>query len=440
MNRVLIITYYWPPAGGPGVQRVVKFVKYLPQFGWHPTVLTVRSGEYQAIDESLERDITQDVRVIRTSTLEPFSMYKKFTGRSTDESIPAGFVGDSSKKSLTEKLARAVRMNLFLPDARIGWKPFAEKAAKQLIGSEKPDIILTSSPPQTVQLIGGSIKKILHVPWIADFRDPWTDIYYYEQSERSAWADYIDRRMEKNVLRQVDCISSVSREIVDLLQSKVKHTIDSMVLPNGYDPEDFAQATSVDRNKFKISHIGKLSETQPIDSMVDAIVQAMEVNPDLRNDLSIRFIGSLAAPQKSVMQTQLVDRIAFEDYKPHSEVVGDMQQAALLFLIIPQTERNEGILTGKLFEYIGAKRPILAIGPKNGAAARVIQDLESAKMFDYEETDFMCDWILDIYRRWKNGESLYVNAEHANSYSRIVQVQQLAKKMRELLKSPKEVA
>jgi len=429
MKRVLFITYYWPPAGGPGVHRIVKLVKYLPHFGWIPMVLTVRDGEYPEHDPSLAEDIPDGIIVTKTPALEPFSLYKKWTGKSSEQPIPAGFMGQSKKKNFTEKIAQSIRLNLFLPDARIGWLPFAWRAIKRASVKHNPDIILTSSPPQTVQLIGLQAKKILNIPWIADFRDPWTDIYYYAQVKRSSWAGAIDSLLEKRVLENVDCITSVSQEIVDLLRHKVERDVHSSVIPNGYDPEDFKEPVPVDLNKFNIAHFGKLSDSQPVSGICSAIKHAMENAPDLREDLQVKFTGTLVGQSSSMLRRELGEKVSFESYKPHSEVVIDMQKSGLLFLIIPETEQNKGILTGKLFEYIGARRPILAIGPKDGAAARVVQDLELAAIFDYNEISEMSGWISMIYDRWKKGKQILESSGAETGYSRRIQTKNLAEIM-----------
>jgi hypothetical protein len=183
MKKVLIITYYWPPAGGPGVQRILKFAKYLPDFGWQPLVLTVSKGEYPALDKSLYKEIPQEAEVFKTKSFEPNLLYKKFVGLDQDASIPISVLSEE-KSSLKKSLAHWIRINFFIPDAKIGWQPFAITEGKRIIENHQPDIIFSSSPPPTVHLIARRLKKYARLKWVADFRDPWTDIHYYENQNR----------------------------------------------------------------------------------------------------------------------------------------------------------------------------------------------------------------------------------------------------------------
>ena len=197
MKKVLIITYYWPPAGGAGVQRALKFVKYLPQFGWEPIVLTVENPDSPTEDLSLLEDIPKECKVYKTKSLEPFEVYKKFTGRKSNEKIPGDILLKSDNVSLKDKLAKWVRVNLFIPDAKIGWKKYAVKKGSEIIRTENIDLIFTTSPPQTVALIGRKLAKLTGVKWIADFRDPWMEIVYYQNLNRSKITKAIDTSLEK---------------------------------------------------------------------------------------------------------------------------------------------------------------------------------------------------------------------------------------------------
>ncbi len=431
MKNVLIITYYWPPAGGPGVQRIVKLVKYLPEYGWRPTIFTVRDGEYPEIDHSLIKDIPESTEVIKTAALEPFAFYKQFTGKKTSQKLPAGYLGGSS--GIKEKVARFIRMNLFIPDARVGWLPFARKKLHSLKDSHEFDLILSSSPPQTTQLVGMQAKKILKIPWITDFRDPWTDIYYYQKSERSALSKKMDRWLEKRVLLKSDCVISVSSEIIELLKSKLPRNLQTMVLPNGFDPEDFESIRQKPCEKFIISYIGKLSENQPVTNFIQAVKDAMSKNKIFRKYLEIVFIGSVAPVQRHELSEQLEGHVTFQGYIPHAEIAGEMSSASILFLIIPETPNNQGILTGKLFEYIGAEKPILAVGPEQGAVENVLSDLDEGAIFGYDKSNEMANWILEQFQQWEQNRYLKGESENKKKYSRKVHAGVLANKMNSLL-------
>ncbi|MCK4715587.1 MAG: glycosyltransferase, partial [Candidatus Marinimicrobia bacterium] len=223
MKKVLIITYYWPPAGGPGVQRVLKFAKYLPEFGWQPIILTVKNGEYPAIDNSLQKEIPANCKVYNTFSIEPNFVYKKFTGMGSDEKIPTAVLA-AENTNWKKRLANWIRLNLFIPDAKIGWIPFAVRKGKKIIKAEKPDIIFSSSPPPTVHLIARKLAKWSGIKWVADFRDPWTDIYHYNDVKRSAWSLNRDKDKEKEIVTSADEIITVSQNVAELLNEKIPNT------------------------------------------------------------------------------------------------------------------------------------------------------------------------------------------------------------------------
>ncbi len=240
-GKVLFFSYYWPPSGGAGVQRCLKFVKHLPEFDLTPTVITVdeKQGAYPVLDTSLAADIPPTTRIIRTATREPFEYYKKLTGK---KEIPYGGFANQDKDSLVQKIFNFVRGNLFIPDARVGWNRFAVQAGKKLLQTETFTAIVTTSPPHSSQLIGLTLKKQFpHVKWIADLRDPWTDIYYYQELKHTALAKKIDANYEKAVIQTADAILVTSADTKRLLVAK-SPTIDSTkihVVPNGFDDEDF---------------------------------------------------------------------------------------------------------------------------------------------------------------------------------------------------------
>ena len=210
MKKVLIITYYWPPAGGPGVQRVLKFAKYLPEFGWEPYILTVKYGEYYAIDDKLLDEIPENLQVYKTSAFEPYNLYRKVLGKSKDKSLPVYILNTSKKDSLLERISKWIRVNLFIPDPRMFWLPFAASKGEKIIKEKNIDLIFTSSPPHTVQLIGKRLSKITGKPWVADFRDPWTKAFWFSEIKRTSFSAKINKSMEKGVLDSADALTFIS--------------------------------------------------------------------------------------------------------------------------------------------------------------------------------------------------------------------------------------
>lgn len=371
MKTVLVITYYWPPAGGPGVQRALKFCKYLPQYGWRPVVLTVADGEYPAIDESLICDVSPDWPVYKTASLEPFSLYRRFTGRRKEDKISTFVLTEDAQGSLMQRLAALVRGNLFIPDGRIGWRPFAVQKGLQIIRREKVDLIFSTAPPMTAHLIAKTAARRSGLPWVADFRDPWTDVFYYHNLKRTRPALLLDRRLERSVLRTADAVVTVSPTIKYLLQLKAENRY--FVITNGYDEADFEGIEPLpDDGRLHMVHTGHLAVNQNPTALWQAL-QRLVQRSQFRN-VSIDFYGSIhQAVRNSLADSGLLPFCRFYDYRPHREIVAAMKRAALLFFIVPETSYAKGIPTSKLFDYMGAGRPILGIGPTDGDAAEILR-------------------------------------------------------------------
>ncbi len=218
MKKVLIITYYWPPAGGPGVQRVLKFVKYLPAFGWEPIILTVENGEYPAIDESLISEIPPNLKIYKTNSFEPFNIYKNITGQKGN--IPTHVLSKSENESLIQKFSKWIRANVFIPDARVGWSQSIVKEGEKIFEIEKPDLIFSSSPPHSLQIGAMKLAKKVNSKWITDLRDPWTDGFWQKDLKRTKYALKKDSKFELKVLQNADSVITVSDSIVKLLKEK----------------------------------------------------------------------------------------------------------------------------------------------------------------------------------------------------------------------------
>ena len=233
-NNVLFISYYFPPAGGPGVQRVLKFVKYLPEFGWNPVVLTVKNGDYPAYDESLVSEIPDTVPVYKVPAIEPHALYKKFTKKNVDEKIPVGLLSKSEGAGFKEKFARWVRANIFIPDARVACNFPMIRAGNEIIGKHKIRAIFCSTPPHSLQLSAMYLSKKWNIPWIADFRDPWTDIFYYQNIDRMHISRAIDKILERRVLNISNSVVTVSKSIKENLHRNSEQN-NIQVLYNGYD-------------------------------------------------------------------------------------------------------------------------------------------------------------------------------------------------------------
>jgi glycosyltransferase involved in cell wall biosynthesis len=423
-KQLLLCTYYWPPSGGAGVQRSLKFTKYLPIFEVEPTILTVDElfATYPIIDKSLNLEVAENLNVIKTKSKEPFLLYKKISG---SKEIPRSGFANSAKPKLSEKIMRFIRGNFFLPDARKGWNKYACKAAGSLIETDKIDAILTSSPPHSTQLIGLKLKKKYGLPWIADMRDPWTDIYYYHELFPSWIAKKIDASYEKKVLENADRVLVVSESIKKLFLQKSKKINPEkfVVIPNGFDSNDFELKNIPENDVFTVSYTGTISSLYDITSFASACKTAFL---DKGRNLKLRFIGSSEAVLYPVLNK--FGLLNFSEIIPpvdHKSSINYLLNSDVLLLLIPDNKNNEGILTGKLFEYLGSGKQIIGIGPENGDAAEIIKKCHAGKMFTYGANQELSEFLDKMYIFWEEGRMPVMN-ENVLYYSRKMQSQHLA--------------
>jgi len=399
MKKVLIITYYWPPSGGPGVQRALKFAKYLPSFGWQPIILTVRQGEFPQLDETLVYEIPMQCRVYRSSNLEPFLLYKKLTGRKKDDPLPTYILNTGKNENWIERILKWIRLNIFIPDAKIGWIPFAVSAGLRIIKKEKIDLIFSTSPPHTVQIIAKNIARLSGLKWIADFRDPWMEIVYYQNLKRNPVSVYIDHHLEKSVLNQASVITAISPGLVNTLQHKVNRD-EFRCIFNGFDPDDFMNIKVASNEIFTIAYSGFLSE----DRIPYPLLPALQKFKQGQTDFRLKLIGTICeAFLKLLQEYDLMDKVELINYLPHKQLLQVLANSDALLLVIDKVQDNQGFITGKIFDYLGCKKPIFGIGPVEGDAARILSETGSGLMLDYEDHRGVYDTLVSYYREWEKG-------------------------------------
>jgi glycosyltransferase involved in cell wall biosynthesis len=411
MNKVLIVTYYWPPSGGAGVQRWLKFSKYLPEFGWEPIILTVdpEYAAYPVTDFSLNDDLPSSLRVYPTPAINYFGIYRKNKSK-----IPTAGFANSIDNTLKGKIFRFIRGNFFLPDPRKGWNKYAFKKACELIEKEGIINIITTSPPHSTQLIGLKIKKKYPaVNWIADLRDPWTDIYYYKQFYPTLISRRIDQRFEKSVLKKADKIITVGVSLKNLFSSKIKGVeYKTEVITNGYDEDDFTGITPIIPAIFTTTYVGTLSDIYPIDGFLNAV----QIFKDKGNEIILRFIGTVSQNQKDLIQSKSGDSILeFIPYVDHTAAIQYMLNTSVLLLIIPDHQSNKSIITGKIFEYNASGKPIICLGPLDGDAAGIIGNTEYGKTFSYMDSKGISEYLIQLISRKsitpKNSNAFYSRRE-----------------------------
>jgi glycosyltransferase involved in cell wall biosynthesis len=415
-RRVLIISYYWPPSGGAGVQRWLKFVKYLRAFDWEPVIYTPENPEFPSVDESLAKDIPEGIEIVRTPIWEPYTFYKKLVGAGKNERINAGFLSEKKRPGLAEKFSIWLRGNFFIPDARKFWiKPSVRFLVKYL-ENHPVDAIVSSGPPHSMHMIALGLKKKTRLPWLADFRDPWTNIDFYHELMLTGWADKKHHSQELSVLKQADEVVVISRSMrSDFLKI---HNRDYSVITNGYD-EDDVLATGIELDqKFTISHIGTMVKTRNPEALWKALKSEVTENPGFAENLEIKLVGSVDySVSESIERAGLGQYVNKVSYLPHSEVIKIQQQSQVLLLLINDTPNAKVILPGKFFEYMASRRPILCIGPKDGDAAQVIADTNSGFVVDKDDVEGIQQTIKQLYARYNNG-STKIESKGIERYSR----------------------
>ncbi len=418
IQKVLIITYYWPPSGGPGVQRWLKFVQALPHCGIEPIVVTVKPNRasYPLIDQSLTGEVPKETRIIKTDTFEPLRFYTKLVPGSK---LPNPGFSDQGKITFLQKIARFIRGNFFIPDARVGWNRHAYKECMRIIKTGHIDVIVTTSPPHSSHLIGLKLKKKTGIPWIADLRDPWTDIYYINNLFRLTPIQKRDAALERAVIEQASAITTVSKSLKELFIKKSdKISPDKIFLiPNGFDKNDFAGNTTIKSLHFNITYTGTMSDEYPIASFIGAVEYLLEKEPDCVPE--IIFVGQLTNKIiKQLNESKLSKFVKLTGYLNHHESIRYMQQASVLLLIIPDVINNEGIATGKIYEYLASRKPILGFGPSRGDAAEIINDCQGGFVFDYKQTEKAGAWLYNLYAQWQGDSLLRTGNSLIDNYSR----------------------
>lgn len=429
MHRALIITYYWPPSGGSGVQRWMYFSKYLKDFDIDPIVITVdeKKASYRHLDYSFNEKVS-DVEVYKTNTREPLKLYSRLISGNAQTAIPIGFSGES-KPSIFQKISRVIRGNLFIPDSRAGWSSFAYKKAKEIISKEKISIIITTGPPHSTHLVGLRLRKEFNIKWLADFRDPWTDLYYNKFLYRTRFAKAKDRKLEQKVLRGADLVLTVGPSMRQHLIQK--GSIDPnkvFFIYNGFDENDYKNIEcTLDSAYFTISHIGVLTPSQPITALLVAIKHFFNKNHPICKRLRFRLIGNVS--------DEIINEIKLTIPDLPTENIGYVQKdvatkymfsSDLLFNSLAEMDNSELLISGKLMEYIASNRPIICLGNPNGDAANLLKEFKYSEVFDRKKPELIVAFLEEIFHNWMNQVALNDKGEKYRIYSRYETTRQLA--------------
>ena len=410
MKRVLVVTYYWPPSGGSGVQRWVKFAKYLPQEGWQPVIYTPENPEYTAIDHTLEAEIPHSVEIIRRPITEPYDIYRKLMGKgaSTDmKTLTAGASGgavteiSSGRKSFKQRLSLWIRGNLFVPDPRVGWVKPSVRFLKKYLAEHPVDVIVTTGPPHSMHLIGQRLHKELGIPWIPDFRDPWSRMYYLKHLPMSARTWRRLRAMEQSVLDDCSTVLAVTPLVQEEFQAQTKTPV--AMITNGYDGGDFDQAVEPD-GFFNVVHTGLFAADGNPLNLWKALGLKAWADADFKAALRLRLVGKVDREvYDAIAEAGLKDNVIDLGYRDHLTAVREQLAATVLVLPLRNDPEYRPILPGKLFEYLASRRPVLGIGQEDGAMARVLADTGAGVTAGWDNLEATRDFIDKAWEQFKAG-------------------------------------
>ncbi|WP_299680806.1 glycosyltransferase family 4 protein [uncultured Tenacibaculum sp.] len=396
--KVLVITYYWPPAGGPGVQRWLKFVKYLRDFGIEPVVFTAENPFYPTVDETLIQDVPDGIEIVKCPIFEPNNIVAKFKKNETQRS--AGFLDPNP--SLISKLLLYIRANYFIPDARKFWVKPAVKMLRKYLSENSVDAVITTGPPHSLHLIGKKLKEATGIKWIADFRDPWTSIDYFHLLPLTNSARKKHFKLEEEVVRAADRVIMVSRNAKKKYEDFNKN-ID--VITNGFDTEKGLEEAKVELDKkFSITHIGTMNSERNPKAFWEALSEISEENSEFADDLELKFIGKV---DDSVWENEIESR-AFKDvkrvsYVPHLEAKLYQRKSQVLLIVVNDYPSAKEMIPGKTFEYLQANRPILGFAPEDGDLAEILSNTNSGVAVDFRNKELAKKSILNLYSNFKKG-------------------------------------
>ncbi|RZJ70370.1 glycosyltransferase family 4 protein [Flavobacterium sp.] len=422
MKKVLIITYYWPPAGGPGVQRWLKFVKYLPEFGIEPIVYIPENPTYPILDENLSKDVSSNLTILRKKIFEPYALASVFSKKKVQK-MSAGIIPNQKRQTFPEKLALWVRGNFFVPDARIYWiKPSVSYLSKY-ISEHDIDTVITTGPPHSLHLIGLRLQKKLKINWVADFRDPWTTIGYQKDLKLSRFSEKKHKRLEKKVLTSADQILVTSRTTMEDFSKITSKPIE--VITNGFDEEN-VNPVALD-TKFSLAHIGSLLSERNPTLLWHVLSEILQEVPGFSEHFELKLIGTLSPEVlESIKMYGLDEYVNNPGYLPHNEAIAQQRSSQVLLLIEINSIHTKSIIPGKLFEYMVANRPIIAIGPHGSDIAEIIEHTTTGIFIDYGGREDLKRTILAFYESYLDG-NLSVEADNLEQYSRRNLTQKLAK-------------
>ncbi|MAN59768.1 MAG: glycosyl transferase family 1 [Flavobacteriaceae bacterium] len=425
MNRVLIITYYWPPAGGPGVQRWLHFVRYFKEFGIEPVVYIPQNAHYPLVDASFSKLVPEDIEILSHPVREPHKwaqlLFKKKTKR-----LSSGII-TKKKPSPLEKAMLFIRGNFFIPDARISWVVPSVSYLSDYLTNNPVQAIITTGPPHSLHLVGLQLRKQFRTPWLADFRDPWTTIHYHSQLYLLKRAARKHKRLEREVLDGADAITVTSPTTKNEFSNITNTSIH--VVTNGFEPSTIPNQELDTR--FTLVHIGSLLSERNPSVLWKTLAKLIAEHPEFRRSFQLKLAGVVSDDIISEIKSAgLDDHLVLEGYVPHSEAIRRQHAAQMLLLVEMDRPETRAIIPGKLFEYLAAGRPVIALGPSGSDVENILRETNSGNFFHYNDAERLEQVLLRNFELYRQGE-LLVEEVSLTKYSR----RALTEKMAAILKS-----
>ncbi|MDF2553343.1 MAG: glycosyl transferase family 1 [Chryseobacterium sp.] len=427
-KKILIITYYWPPAGGPGVQRWLKFAKYLPEFGWEPIIFTPENPSYPLLDESLVKDIPENLEIIKTKIWEPYQLAEKLN--KSNKKFKAGQFDVGNNQSWKSKLSIWVRGNFFIPDARVFWVQPSVKFLEQYLKINTIDVVVTSGPPHSLHLIGLRLKnKFPNIKWIADFRDPWTEISYYKHLKLTNKSDKKHRQLESEVFKNADITLATSYTDAENFR---KNGANAVCITNGFDESDAEKtlkhsiSQSLKQEKFTLSYIGVLEQLRNPENLWKSLDDLVKSNADFAENFRLKFVGRIDNKiLQSIESSSLKNHIDNLGYLSHDKAIDEMANSSMLLITNFPNESSKGIIPGKIFEYLATGKYIISFGPNEADVSKILDETNAGKHFSYQDSEAIKNFIIEKFNLWKSG-NLLENTGNIEQFSRRNLTQQLS--------------
>lgn len=392
-KKVLIITYYWPPSAGSGVQRWLKFAKYLPEFGWEPVIFTPENPDFELKDESLLKEVPKELEVLKFPIWEPYSIFRKLKKEKLKDTSK---ILEREKKKPLDKLAIWLRANLIVPDPRVFWVKPSVEYLTQIMEANKFDAVITTGPPHSMHLIGLKLKRKTGIKWLADFRDPWSTWEFLDVLPMHSLVRKRHQKLEKEVLSEADAVVTISPTFQDEIQKIANREV--KLITNGFDgtdlPDDFRPYPDIQED-FHLVYTGiidSIRDPLPFLEAFKAVFQGHALKATLT------FVGKVSEKIIESIQKDpwLEEHVVLAGYVSHQEVFAFYEKAHLLLLILTNTKNAKGNIPGKLFEYIATQRPIIALGDPQGDSAKIIREAGAGKVFAHQDKNHMMEFLQSI--------------------------------------------